>query len=128
MIERKVYMDIWRELSLEKNMVFISGPRQAGKTTFAKFIAKKFKNNVYFNWDRFDHKKLFTQNSLFFESINRKDKTIPLVILDEIHKYWGWKNYLKGVYDQFVNDYKFLILGSSRLDIYQKGKDSLAGI
>jgi len=121
-------MDICRELSLEKNMVFISGPRQAGKTTFAKLMAKKFKNNVYFNWDGFDHKKLFAQNPLFFESINRKDKTIPLVILDEIHKYRGWKNYLKGIYDQFVNDYKFLILGSSRLDIYQKGRDLLAGI
>jgi hypothetical protein len=50
-----------------------------------------------------------------------------LVIFDEIHKYKHWKNYLKGVYDQFVGNYKFLVSGSGRLDIFQKGGDSLAG-
>ncbi|MHB9097383.1 MAG: ATP-binding protein, partial [Syntrophales bacterium] len=38
-----------------------------------------------------------------------------------------WKNYLKGVYDRFSNEYRFLVSGSGRLDIYQKGGDSLAG-
>ncbi|RLD16270.1 MAG: ATP-binding protein [Caldiserica bacterium] len=112
---------------MEKSMVFISGPRQVGKTTLAKFIANRFENSIYFNWDRFDHKKLFAKNPLFFEDINRKDESIPLVIFDEIHKYRGWKNYLKGVYDQFADDYKFLVLGSGMLDVYQKGGDSLAG-
>ncbi len=50
-----------------------------------------------------------------------------MIILDEIHKYRGWKNYLKGIYDQFHQEYLFLILGSGRLDIFQKGGDSLAG-
>jgi len=47
--------------------------------------------------------------------------------LDEIHNYRGWKNYLKGVYDQFHGEYQFLVSGSGRLDIYQRGGDSLAG-
>jgi hypothetical protein len=42
-------------------------------------------------------------------------------------KFSDWKNYLKGVYDQFVTDYQFLVTGSGRLDLYQKGGDSLAG-
>jgi predicted AAA+ superfamily ATPase len=50
-----------------------------------------------------------------------------LVVFDEIHKYKDWKNYLKGVYDQFHGSYQFLVSGSGRLDIYQKGGDSLAG-
>lgn len=122
-----MYVNLWKELSSEKQMIFLSGPRQVGKTTFAMEIAKGFNNNIYFNWDFVDHKKLLIQNPTFFENISRKDKSEPLVIYDEIHKYKQWKNYLKGIYDQFASDYKFLVSGSGRLDLYQKGGDSLAG-
>jgi len=67
------------------------------------------------------------QDSYFFERVNRIDESIPLVIFDEIHKYRNWKNYLKGVYDRFAEEYKILVTGSGRLDLYQKGEDSLAG-
>ena len=127
MIKRTIYFDLWQELSKEKQMIFLSGPRQAGKTTLAKEIAKGFKNNAYFNWDILAHKKLLVRDPTFFEKINRQDESIPLVIFDEIHKYKRWKNYLKGIYDQFSEDYKFLVSGSGRLDLYQKGGDSLAG-
>jgi predicted AAA+ superfamily ATPase len=127
MIERDMYVRIWQELSAEKNMVFISGPRQAGKTTLSKIIARSFVNNLYFNWDIAEHRALFFENPSFFEGIERKDNSVPLIILDEIHKFRDWKNYLKGVYDRYHEDYKFLITGSGRLDIYQKGGDSLAG-
>lgn len=122
-----MYSDLWEELSSEKQMIFLSGPRQVGKTTLSKEIAKSFKNNIYFNWDILEHKRLLIKNPTFFENINRQDESTPLVILDEIHKYKQWKNYLKGVYDQFSEDYKFLVSGSGRLDLYVKGGDSLAG-
>ena len=127
MINRPMYINLWQELSKEKQMIFLSGPRQVGKTTLAKEIAKGFKNNIYFNWDILGHKKLLIKEPAFFENINRQDESMPLVILDEIHKYKRWKNYLKGIYDQFSEDYKFLVSGSGRLDLYQKGGDSLAG-
>lgn len=127
LVKRKIYFDLWQELSKEKGMVFLSGPRQAGKTTFAKGIAKDYKNNLYFNWDIISNKKTLIQNPAFFENINRVDQSVPLIILDEIHKYKNWKNYLKGIYDEFHRDYQFLISGSGRLDLYQKGGDSLAG-
>lgn len=127
MIKRRTYIELWGELSSEKQMIFLSGPRQVGKTTLAKQIGEEFKNNIYLNWDRIDHKKLFIKNPTFFENMNRVDESTPLVVIDEIHKYRHWKNYLKGIYDQFAQDYKFLILGSGRLDLYQKGGDSLAG-
>ena len=63
----------------------------------------------------------------FFEAVERKDSSTPIIVLDEIHKYRNWKNYLKGVYDQFHDKYQFLVSGSGRLDLYQKGGDSLAG-
>ena len=50
-----------------------------------------------------------------------KDASKPLIVLDEIHTFKGWKNYLKGAYDQFHDRYQFLISGSGRLDVYQIG-------
>lgn len=60
--------------------------------------------------------------------VNRKDDSRPLVILDEIHKFRGWKNYLKGVYDRDAENYSFLISGSGRMDVWRRGGDSLAGL
>lgn len=108
-------------------MVFLSGARQVGKTTLARSIAENYKNKLYFNWDIYDHKKMFSSDPEFFQKIDRVDASTPVVILDEIHKYRGWKNYLKGIYDKHHADYIFLVTGSGRLDIYQKGGDSLAG-
>ena len=108
-------------------MIFLAGPRQAGKTTFARMVSSSFSNSVYFNWDIVTNKRLLVEKPTFFEEINRKDSTPPLVVFDEIHKYKKWKNYLKGVYDEFSGHYKFLVLGSGRLNVFQKGGDSLAG-
>src|SRR4030042_738416 len=127
MEKRELYLNIWKELAREKSMVLLAGPRQAGKTTLARMIARSFKNNLYFNWDIPEHRKMFFENPNFFETLERKDTSTPLIIFDEIHKYRNWKNYLKGVYDQFHDQYQFLVSGSGRLDIYQKGGDSLAG-
>lgn len=108
-------------------MLFLSGPRQSGKTTLARLVAREFTNSVYFNWDIPSNKKLLIENPAFFEDVNLKDSSAPIVILDEIHKYHRWKNYLKGVYDEFGGRYRFLVLGSGRLNVFQKGGDSLAG-
>ncbi|MBN2439494.1 MAG: ATP-binding protein [Deltaproteobacteria bacterium] len=127
MISREPYIRIWKELAKEKGMIFLSGPRQSGKTTLAKIIADSFANSLYFNWDIPGHRTLFLKDHSFFTSVERKDATIPLIILDEIHKYRGWKNALKGIFDEFHDVYRFLVTGSGRLDLYQKGGDSLAG-
>lgn len=127
MEKRSLYREIWRELSREKAMIFLSGPRQCGKTTLAHMIGEDFPNKIYFNWDIVANKRQLIADPTFFTAVNRADGSKPLVIFDEIHKYRRWKNYLKGVVDQFAGDYRFLVLGSGRLDIFQKGGDSLAG-
>lgn len=105
----------------------MAGPRQSGKTTLTKIISRDYLNKLYFNWDIAEDRLNLLKNPVFFESVERKDNTTPIIIFDEIHKYKEWKNYLKGIYDQFHNEYNFLITGSGRLNIYQKGGDSLAG-
>ena len=127
MQKRKPYTQTWEELSAGKNMIFLTGPRQSGKTTFSKIISQKFTNNIYSNWDIPENRSQIIDDPSFFTSMLRKNSSMPLVIFDEIHKYKDWKNYLKGIYDQHHNDYLFLITGSGRLDVYQKGSDSLAG-
>jgi predicted AAA+ superfamily ATPase len=127
MEERNLYLRVWNEFVQEKSMVFMVGPRQAGKTTLAQIISRSFTNSLYFNWDIPSHRTKLFANPNFFEDVTRKDASKPLIILDEIHKFRDWKNYLKGAYDQFHDRYQFLISGSGRLDVYQKGGDSLAG-
>ncbi len=126
-MNRISYIELWHELDGFKPMVFMAGPRQAGKTTLAKQIAAGFSNSVYFNYDIPEDQRQLIASPRFYENINRKDDTSPLVVLDEIHKYPMWKNYLKGAYDRDAGRFHFLVSGSGRLDIRQKGGDSLAG-
>jgi len=105
---------------LREKMVFIGGARQVGKTTFAvNIVGEKIKKFAYYNWD----------NRSYRRKIMRSDwpGNVELIILDEIHKYKNWKNLIKGEYDKLKNKYKFLVTGSSRLDIYRRGGDSLQG-
>ena len=126
-MERIFYENIWQRLSATKQMVFVAGPRQAGKTTFTEILAEYFNNSLYFNWDILDEKRKLIENPSFYEEVHRKDNSLPLIIFDELHKYSNWKNYLKSVYDRDKGNYKFVVSGSGRLDMYQKGGDSLAG-
>ncbi|MCX6545080.1 MAG: ATP-binding protein [Acidobacteria bacterium] len=127
MEQRQPYLRIWSALASEKAMVFISGPRQSGKTTLAGLIAGQFRNHLYCNWDIPSHQSQLIDNPTFFTGIPRHDASRPLIVFDEIHKYRNWKNYLKGAYDECRSDYQFLVTGSGRLDLYQRGGDSLAG-
>ena len=126
-IKRSLYVNIWERLSAHKQMVFIAGPRLAGKITFTQILAENFNNSLYFNWDILDEKRKLVENPSFYEEVQRRDNSIPLIIFDELHKYSNWKNYLKSVYDRDSANYKFVVSGSGRLDMYQKGGDSLAG-
>jgi predicted AAA+ superfamily ATPase len=78
MIERNDYLDLWQKLAADKSMVFMTGPRQSGKTTLSEQIQKRFKNSVYSNWDIIDHKRKITQTPTFFQEMNRVDDSTPL--------------------------------------------------
>ena len=129
MDKRPLYKGVWDQLSADKAMVMLAGPRQAGKTTFARdIVAKDFQDTIYFNWDLAADKQRLIKDPAFFSREPRTSASSrPLVIFDEIHKYRNWKNYLKSVYDQFSKEYQFLVTGSGRLEFSRKAGDSLAG-
>lgn len=100
---------------LRKKMVVVAGPRQVGKTTLAKDLLGD--GPGYLNWDVAEHRELILRGEL---------PPGDLLVLDEIHKYRSWRNYLKGLFDsgQWPG---ILVTGSARLDLYRRGGDSLQG-
>lgn len=104
---------------LSKKMVLLAGPRQSGKTTLAKEIAKEFPTSLYLTYDRLEDRRMIQKESWHPE--------VELLILDEIHKMPKWKNYLKGVYDTKLPTQKLLVTGSARLEVFNRVGDSLAG-
>ncbi|HCU24276.1 MAG TPA: AAA family ATPase [Deltaproteobacteria bacterium] len=102
---------------LTRKMVFVGGPRQVGKTTLAKALLGKNQKG-YFNWDDPHHRE---------QILKRELPEVPLWVFDEIHKYRGWRNYLKGLYDVQGAEHEILVTGSARLDYYRRGGDSLQG-
>lgn len=115
-IERAVSDD------LKRKMVFVGGPRQAGKTTMAKQLCHAAGFDVkrrYLNWDAAEDR----ENII----IERFPAGPGYLILDEIHKYSRWRQVVKGLYDKRGNELHILVTGSARLDNYRRGGDSLQG-
>lgn len=106
------------EKDLHRKAVLLAGPRQVGKSTLAKIMLTNT-NGIYLNWDIAKHRKIIKNIEW--------DKSLDLVILDELHKMPKWKNYLKGIIDEFQNSPKIFVTGSARIDIFRKSGDALTG-
>lgn len=106
---------------LKQKMVFIGGPRQVGKTTFAQSLLPK-QQYTYLNWDIDAHRALI---------LKKEFPEKKLLIFDEIHKNRKWRGYVKGLYDEIKHSSspsrQILVTGSARLDYYRFGGDSLQG-
>ncbi len=109
-------------------MVFISSPRQVGKTTIAKiFWTSEYS---YLNWDNINHREIILGNLYDYidnRLLNIISSTKPALILDEVHKFRDWKNFIKGAYDQYKGMLSIIITSSAKLNAYSKGEDSLIG-
>ena len=97
-------------------MVFVSGPRQVGKTTLAKSVMGRSRG--YLSWDIDEHRE---------QILRRELPPSRLWVFDEIHKYSRWRNMLKGLWDGRRSGQQILVTGSARLELYRRGGDSLQG-
>lgn len=115
--------------SFGRQMRFLVGPRQTGKTTLAKaFLHTQDSSNLYYNWDNPEVRKAYRQNpSFFMPDVLKNKKTKSWICFDEIHKIPRWKNHLKGIFDQYEDKLWFIITGSARLDLLKYTGESLLG-
>lgn len=104
---------------LPTKMVFLGGPRQVGKTTLAQMIAESAKTAVYLNWDHRPHRQAILGAKWPPET--------DFLVFDEIHKYARWKSLIKGIWDTRGRHQHIMVTGSSRLDVFRRGGDSLLG-
>lgn len=104
---------------LKRKMVFIGGPRQVGKTSLALRFLGGGRSEAYLNWDALADRERLLDGEI--------PSNQPLIVLDEIHKFAGWRNLVKGFYDKHRSEVSVLVTGSARLDYYRKGGDSLQG-
>ncbi len=113
------YLQAAIDEDLGGKMVLLAGPRQVGKTTIARSLLDRRPSGRYLNWDQRDDRREIRDAHWPAEP--------ALVVLDELHKWRGWKRWLKGEYDAHHPRTQFLVTGSARLDVYRRGGDSLQG-
>ncbi len=128
---KRLYQElIHQHLSTLRQMVFLMGPRQVGKTTVSLESAELWPKHYYFNWDNPAERLLFIEgpNAIAKQAgLEELLEEKPILIFDEIHKYGKWKNFLKGFFDLYEKKTRIIVTGSARLNIYKKGGDSLMG-
>ena len=112
-------------LANHRQMAFVSGPRQVGKTTTCRRHADEYRN-----WDNLDDRELMLSGPAELArrlGVHRLSEAVPVALFDELHKFPRWKTFLKGVYDTYADRLRIVVTGSSRLDVYRRGGDSLMG-
>jgi len=125
-IIRRAYSSmIDASLREHRQMAFVSGPRQVGKTTTCREMGE-----VYLDWDNEDHRMLILEGPAAVAAhagVERLSQGPIRIVFDELHKYKRWKQFLKGFFDTYEAQFRIMVTGSSRLDVYRKGGDSLMG-
>ena len=112
-------------LERHRQMALVSGPRQVGKTTTCRSVSSE-----YLNWDNADDRRLLLRGPASIAQALQLDvlrAKSPVATLDELHKYTKWKTLLKGFFDSYGDRVRLIITGSSRIDIFRRGGDSLMG-
>lgn len=112
------YLDDRAAADLLKKTVFLTGPRQVGKTSLSRLLMQG-QDAQYLNYDVAADRAIVERQSWRPQA--------RLLVLDEIHKMPAWKTWLKGVIDGKPPQQQLLVTGSARMDTFRQSGDSLAG-
>ena len=127
LLHRSLEHVLREHLSELRQMAFVAGPRQVGKTTVCRALASP---GAYFNWDDTDHRRAIVAGPGEISrrlGLEKLREAPPVAVFDELHRYSRWKTFLKGLYDTSGESLRIVVTGSSRLDVYRRGGDSLMG-
>jgi hypothetical protein len=114
---------------LRRKMVFLSGPRQVGRTWTARQVAqvanaacpslaRRGEHLLWDDDDDEDRRRLLTKGW---------PRELAVVVFDEVHKFPRWKTWIKGIWDKREPGQSYLLTGSARMDVFKRGGDSLLG-
>ncbi|MEM7403139.1 MAG: AAA family ATPase [Myxococcota bacterium] len=110
-------------------MIFLTGPRQVGKTTLALQLGNH-RPFTHLNWDNSAHRRLILSGPeavAHHAKLEQLHSQLPLLAFDEIHKHTRWKDFLKGFFDTYGDRCRIVVTGSAQLGTLAKGGDSLMG-
>ncbi|MDR4498400.1 MAG: ATP-binding protein [Candidatus Scalindua sp.] len=130
LIKRSIYQALWDDLS-RKEVVFLLGPRQSGKTTLMKIIQDRLKDKgeptLYLSLDfEYDRQHFSSQHDLIQKIELEIGKTRGFVFIDEIQRKEDAGLFLKGIHDIGL-PYKFIVSGSGSVDLKANIKESMLG-
>jgi predicted AAA+ superfamily ATPase len=114
---------IFDEFNIDSRLTGLIGARGTGKTTlllqFIKEKVEKPNEALYVSLDNIH----FSSNSLF-NFVNEMIETegIRIFFFDEVHKYPGWNQELKNIYDSFP-EVTVVFSGSSSIDLVEGSHD-----
>lgn len=105
------------QINWESRLIAITGARGTGKTTLMLQkikLDKQVPKSLYVSVDNiyFANNRIFDMAGTFYKYGGR------FLYLDEVHKYKGWSQEIKNIYDSYP-DLKVVFSGSSILDIYK---------
>ena len=122
----RLYNAILRDhLQHHRQMALVSGPRQVGKTTASRAVGE-----AYLNWDNADDRRILLGGPAKLAEklqLDRLRARPPVAVFDELHKHAKWKSLLKGFFDTYGDRVRLIVTGSSRLNVFRRGGDSLMG-
>jgi predicted AAA+ superfamily ATPase len=125
---KRIYEQLISEhLTEYRQMAFLSGPRQVGKTTSSQAGAGI---NKYMNWDNQSDRLIISRGpdaAAKHLGLSDLSTDAPHIVFDEIHKYRKWKSFLKGFFDIYGDRCRSVVTGSARLNVFKRGGDSLMG-
>ncbi|MDA8157584.1 MAG: ATP-binding protein [Deltaproteobacteria bacterium] len=130
-IKRTAYDYILEHLSA-KEITFITGPRQAGKTTIMEAVNSELKKRgektLFLSLDFEKDAPYFKSQISLIDKINLETggKDRAFVFIDEIQRKENAGLFLKGIYDMHL-PHKFIVSGSGSLELKEKIHESLAG-
>jgi len=130
MIKRKLLSDLKSHLP-KKEITFIVGPRQAGKTTLMlvlkDYLERQKKRTLFTNLDIESDKQFFTSQNKLLQKIKLEvGSQKAYVFIDEIQRKENAGIFLKGLYDMNL-PYKFIVSGSGGVELKEKIHESLLG-
>lgn len=130
MIKRKLYQELKSHLS-KKEISFIIGPRQSGKTTLMLMLKDHLERtqqkNLFINLDIEADKQFFSSQANLISKIKLEiGEGKGYVFIDEIQRKEDAGVFLKGIFDMNL-PYKFIVSGSGSVELKEKIHESLVG-